>query len=297
MAEIFKIFAPAKVNWFLEIKGKRDDGFHEIETVMQAVDLFDELEFENISTPEIQFSCDLDLGDVKDNLVYRAAEAFRQEFAPNRGAKIHLTKVIPHGAGLGGGSSDAANAIVGLDRLWSICANKVDLERVAGKIGSDCSFFINGGISFCTGRGEQVAPMPDAEACNLVLLYPEFVCPTGKVYSNLAEYFPFVAERCYLFHDLEGPANCTNIAGAVFNRLQEPALAVGGDFAEAWNATSSEHGVKTRFVSGSGSTIAFLMEDNASALELRKSLEARQLGRVFAVKTLKRGTTWGEQWR
>ncbi|MHC4841929.1 MAG: 4-(cytidine 5'-diphospho)-2-C-methyl-D-erythritol kinase [Planctomycetota bacterium] len=292
MGEKLKILAPAKVNWFLEILGKREDGFHEIETVMQAVDLFDVLEIEDISEPCVRFTCDVDLGDPKDNLVYRAAEMFRQEFAPERGAAIHLTKKIPHGAGLGGGSSDAANAVVGLDRIWSICAKKIDIEQLVSKIGSDCAFFVGGGTAFCEGRGEIISPMQDVQKCDLVLLYPEFVCPTAQVYANLAEYLTFEPEYCYLAHALEEQANCTKIAGSIFNRLQDAALAVGGDFKKAWLETPSERGVLKRFVSGSGSTIAFLMEDRQSAEFLRESLEARKLGQIFVVQTIERGTVW-----
>ncbi|MCF6227736.1 MAG: 4-(cytidine 5'-diphospho)-2-C-methyl-D-erythritol kinase [Planctomycetes bacterium] len=293
MHEILKIMAPAKVNWFLEIKGKRDDGFHELETVMQAVDLFDELELTEIDSPEIRFSCDIDLGDPKQNLVYRAAEMFRQEFAPENGAAIHLKKIIPHGAGLGGGSSDATNAVVGLNKLWSVGVEKIDIERLVGKIGSDCAFFVDGGTSFCTGRGEIIASMPDAETCDIVLLYPQIVCSTAQVYSNLAQVLTFVPKYCYLFHGSEGRPNCTEISGSIFNRLQESALAVSEGLSETWNRTSEEAGVLSRFVSGSGSTIAFLMAGREQALKLRHTLDQRNLGRIFAVQTLKRGTVWG----
>lgn len=292
MPDQIKILAPAKVNWFLEIKGKRDDGFHEIETVMQTVNLFDELLIERIDSPEIIFSCDWDLGDPKNNLVYRAAELFRQEFAPDKGAKIHLIKNIPHGAGLGGGSSDAANAMIGLNKIWSVQAKTFELERLVGNIGSDCAFFIEGGTSFCTSRGEAVAPMPDVEMCDLVLLYPDSVCSTREVYSNLAQALTFVPQYCYLFHDFTGRANRTEIASSIFNRLQKHALEVSAHLADIHRRTDSEQGVLKKFVSGSGSTIAFLMEDSVSARVLAAKFENENLGQAYAVQTLERGTVW-----
>ncbi|MCA8946512.1 MAG: 4-(cytidine 5'-diphospho)-2-C-methyl-D-erythritol kinase, partial [Planctomycetes bacterium] len=105
------IKAPAKINWFLEILGKRPDGYHEIETVMQAIDLYDEITVSERSDTNLVLECDINLGDPKQNLVYRAAEILQQAHAPGRGAQIALKKRIPHGAGLGGGSSDAANAL------------------------------------------------------------------------------------------------------------------------------------------------------------------------------------------
>src|ERR671924_216147 len=154
------IKAPAKVNWFLEVLHRRPDGYHEIETVMQAVDLFDEITVDD-QPGRLELICDIDLGPIQKNLVFRAASLLQRTHAPGRGALIQLKKHIPHGAGLGGGSSDAANTLVALNRLWNLDLHKSALAKLAGEIGSDCAFFIEGGTAFCTGRGENVQPMPD----------------------------------------------------------------------------------------------------------------------------------------
>lgn len=289
---MLKILAPAKVNWFLEIKGKRPDGFHEIETVMQAIDLFDEITVEE-ADGGIALECNIDLGPAKDNLVYRAARLLQERHAPGRGARINLRKRIPHGAGLGGGSSDASNTLVALDRLWDLGLANSTLKELAGELGSDCAFFINGGTAICTGRGEVVTPIQDIAGLNLVILYPEEVIATGKVYDDLSRHLTYTPHNCYLFHDLPDEVDAVRMASLVANRLEESAIRVSERLQRIWGQTAGESGVLARFVSGSGSSIAFLMPDRPSADSLADSLSDRNLGRAFATKTLPRGVVWG----
>ena len=287
------IKAPAKVNWFLEIKGKRPDGYHEIETVMQCVSLFDEITVQDRPDGELHLDCNIDLGDPKTNLVYRAADLLRQTHAPQRGAHIALKKRIPHGAGLGGGSSDAANALVALNRLWSLNLHKNVLRDLVSRVGSDCAFFVDGGTAMCTGRGEVVEQLPDVAPQDLVILYPEEVCPTGPVYADLAERLTYTPRNCYLFHDLTVPVEPEQLAKGVFNRLQDSSLRVSGRLREVWAATAHEQDVLVRFVSGSGSSVVFLVADRKAAESLEGSLKERSLGRAFAVQTLPGGAVWG----
>ncbi|MCB9933245.1 MAG: 4-(cytidine 5'-diphospho)-2-C-methyl-D-erythritol kinase [Planctomycetes bacterium] len=285
------IKAPAKINWFLEVLGKRPDGYHEIATVMQTIDLFDEIAVSD--GPDLQLTCNIDLGEPRRNLVYRAAALLRDEHAPGRGARIALNKQIPHGAGLGGGSSDAANALIALNRHWGLGLHTQELQKLVSQVGSDCAFFIEGGTAICTGRGEIVEPIQDIVGVNLVILYPEDVCPTPKVYAELAGHLTYEPRDCYLFHHLTGTSKVSELASLVFNRLQEPALRVSTKLRDVWSVTAQETEVLVRFVSGSGSSIAFLMPSREAAERLALSLRDRQLGRVFAVKTLPHGAVWG----
>lgn len=159
------IDAPAKINLYLDILGRRDDGYHEIDTVMQTVDLSDRLELCARADGEIRLSVKgrTELVPADDtNLVLKAARALAQEagscpaagIAP--GADIVLHKRIPTGAGLGGGSSDAAAALVGLSRLWGIAPSPELFSSLAAGLGSDVPFFVNGGTARCRGRGEKV---------------------------------------------------------------------------------------------------------------------------------------------
>jgi 4-diphosphocytidyl-2-C-methyl-D-erythritol kinase len=286
------IKAPAKVNWFLEVLHKRPDGYHEIETVMQAIDLFDEISVED-QPGRLELTCNIDLGDPRDNLVFRAAELLRKAHAPQRGALITLTKHIPHGAGLGGGSSDAANALIALDRLWNLNLPTSVLREIVSRVGSDCAFFVGGGTALCTGRGEKVEQLPDITGVDLVILYPNEVCPTGPVYADLSQHLTYKRQNCYLFHDLPPEIDRVSLAALIMNRLQDSALRVSFGMRRVWNETAHEPKVLARFVSGSGSSIAFLMPERSSAVRLKDSLNARALGRAFAVKTLPRGAVWG----
>ncbi len=288
---MLKILAPAKINWFLEIVRKRDDGFHEIDTVMQSINLFDEITVED--APALSLHCSIDLGPVEHNLAFKAAALLQSTHAPSRGARITLSKHIPHGAGLGGGSSDAAATLVALNRLWDLRLEPGTLRELAARIGSDCAFFVEGGMARCTGRGEIVQPLPDAADIDLVILYPDEVCPTGPVYADAGSHLTGERNDCYFFHVAGDVSNRTELASRIFNRLQPSALRVSARLLQAWGQTATERGVLARFVSGSGSSIAFLMPDEQSANVLAAALRDRGLGQAFAARTLPRGVVWG----
>src|SRR5438045_6147000 len=157
------IAAPAKVNLFLEVLTKRPDGFHELETLMAAVDLFDTLEVRPGPAGEIDLECDPPgLPTGPENLVYAAADRLRRRAGrPGLGAAVRLTKRIPTRAGLAGGSSDAAATRVGLNRVWDLGLGKPEVAAVAAEVGSDVPFFVDGlPAAWCTGRGEVVTPEP-----------------------------------------------------------------------------------------------------------------------------------------
>ena len=166
------ISAPAKINLHLEVLGLRDDGFHELAMVMQSIDLADELECENTADGMLSLSCDqsgLSCGD--DNLIMRAARLLRERSGfKELGARMHLHKRIPIGAGLAGGSSDGAAALVGLNTLWGLGLGASQLERFAADLGSDMPFCIAGGTQLCFGRGERLEVLPEVTVPMGVLL-------------------------------------------------------------------------------------------------------------------------------
>ena len=178
--------APAKINLTLEVLGKRDDGYHEIRSIMQTIDLCDELSFE--MSAELFINCsDKDLPST-DNYVTKAAELLREFSGQRPGAKIRLHKVIPLSAGLGGGSSDAAATLVGLNKLWRTRASDVELSRLAQSIGSDVPFFIQGGTALAAGRGEIVAPLKKPAEGWVLLLHqalPVLAKKTARLYGAL----------------------------------------------------------------------------------------------------------------
>jgi len=191
-----QLFAPAKINLSLRVSGKRTDGFHEIETMIAPVSLCDELTIEKQSR-WIDFSCnDSSIPGGDDNLVVRAAKAFFETVKMKRGVAIALKKRIPHGAGLGGGSSDAASTLLALNEVFETKLSREALAKIAESIGSDVPFFIFQSPAVCKGRGELVAPIelrerlraaaraPIISGLSILLFKPEFGVPTAWAYQR-----------------------------------------------------------------------------------------------------------------
>jgi 4-diphosphocytidyl-2-C-methyl-D-erythritol kinase len=175
---------PAKVNLALEILGKREDGYHEISTVLQAIDLFDRLTVED--APDLSLATTdpaLPVGDA--NLVVRAARALGGAAGVRRGARIALDKRIPVAAGLGGGSSDAAATLVALNRLWGLRWSARRLGELAIGLGMDVPFFLGRGRALATGRGERLEPLPGDGGYALVLTNPNFPLSTREAYGRV----------------------------------------------------------------------------------------------------------------
>jgi 4-diphosphocytidyl-2-C-methyl-D-erythritol kinase len=171
---------PAKVNWFLNIVGKRKDGYHDIVSLMQCVSLCDEIVLEHSNTIDIR--CNLNI-PVQDNLVYQAANLLQKYSSYRKGAKIFLNKNIPVGAGLGGGSSDAAYALLGLNKLWGLGLRNTELSRMGSLLGSDIPFFFKGPAALVEGKGEQVKPMNIRSRFALLLVKPPVSVSTTWAYS------------------------------------------------------------------------------------------------------------------
>jgi 4-diphosphocytidyl-2-C-methyl-D-erythritol kinase len=176
--------ASAKVNLTLEVLGKREDGYHELATILQSVDLWDRLAVEPADSLSLVTS-DPALPTDEGNLVMRAARLLRDEAGVSRGARIRLDKRIPVAAGLGGGSSDAASTLWALNRLWGIRWPVKRLQELAERLGMDVPFFLGKGRAMATGRGERLAPLPAAGALALVLVNPNFPLSTRDVYQQV----------------------------------------------------------------------------------------------------------------
>lgn len=191
MAEL-TVWAPAKINLHLEVLGLRPDGFHELAMVMQSIDLLDGLELAPTADAQIHLSCDRPgLPTDSSNLIVRAGELLRARSGlPELGARIHLRKRIPIGAGLAGGSSDGAAALVGLNALWGLGFSAAELAALAAELGSDMPFCLDGGTQLCFGRGERLEPVaaPPAEGMAVLLLkHPEASVSTPWAYGRCRE--------------------------------------------------------------------------------------------------------------
>jgi 4-diphosphocytidyl-2-C-methyl-D-erythritol kinase len=181
-----RLMAPAKINWTLEVLGRRPDGFHEVKTVLQTIDLCDSLELESATELTLEASGE-GLPPPRENLTMRAARLLQERAGYSSGARMRLTKTIPVGAGLGGGSSDAAAALRGLDRLWGLALPHERLVELAAELGSDVPFFLRSGTALAEGRGERVTPLPDAPRTAMLVVVPPLSIPqkTRRMYSLL----------------------------------------------------------------------------------------------------------------
>lgn len=174
--------SPAKINLNLKILGKRPDGYHELQSILQAIDLFDEIEI-NLSSYD-QFSCsDPSLPLDEKNLVIKALNLFRETVQIPFFVRIHLIKNIPQEAGLGGGSSNSAHTLIALNKLLE--SPLKDLHPLAAKLGSDVNFFLVGGRALCEGRGEIVTPLKNETPESYWLVKPPFGCSTPLIFKNL----------------------------------------------------------------------------------------------------------------
>jgi 4-diphosphocytidyl-2-C-methyl-D-erythritol kinase len=276
--------APAKLNLFLEILGRRPDGYHEIETLMVAVNLHDRLTFADDPSGAVTLSCDdpaLPTGG--GNLVVKAAERLKAATGCPRGATIVLNKVVPAEAGLAGGSSDAAATLVALDRLWDLKTPPETLDAVAGEIGSDVPFFLRAPAAVCRGRGERVEAVPLNRTLHFVLVCPPFGVSTADVYRNLTPPDrPNPVEPVLDALAREGPAV---LGRSLFNRLQPTAEAIRpalGRVRDALAELVPSH-LDGALMSGSGSAYFGLARDPAAAADAARRLETLGLGRVRVV--------------
>jgi 4-diphosphocytidyl-2-C-methyl-D-erythritol kinase len=288
---ILRAEAPAKINRELRVGARRPDGYHAILSRFCSIDLADRLEVE--SADGFSFSTDGEAAPTDDsNLAVRAAKALAHRLGTMPKARLHVTKRIPVGAGLGGGSADAAATLVLLARLWNARLAPEELSELAAGLGSDVPFFLVGGEVDVAGRGERVQPREDAPSSDVVLLVPPFSVSTAEVYAAYDRLEPgrsralperLEVERSGRFF---GP---NDLAGAV---LQTDSRMV--NYLRAAEAVASEAAI-----TGTGSAIAL----SGTSGELRRLADRYPEVRLFACRTLGReeyrrktnpsgGTTW-----
>lgn len=183
---VIRVLAPAKLNLGLSVLGKRPDGYHNLLTIFQAIDLYDRLEFRaGRSGIELQVIGDPSVPKGEENLIARATEALARRHGKKPQVRIRVEKNIPAGAGLGGGSSDAAGTLLGLETLWGLEPDPIGLKELALELGSDVPFFLTGGTARGEGRGEILTPLPSPPEFAWLLAVPEFRFSTREVFGRL----------------------------------------------------------------------------------------------------------------
>ena len=265
-----RVWAPAKVNLFLEVLGRRPDGYHELATLMTAVSLYDTLELTGLAAGEVRLTCDHpSLSTGPENLVCRAAELVRQRAGRSDGVAVRLWKRIPLAAGLAGGSSDAAATLAGLNRLWHLGWGRAELAELGPQLGSDVAFFFSTPAAWCTGRGEVVEPLRLGRPLDFVLVCPPAGLSTAEVFRGVT-----VPERPFDGAGARAAAEGGDVEAlgrALFNRLQPAAERLCPAVAELGERLAGLHPAG-RLMSGSGSTVFALCRSPEEALLLSRAL-------------------------
>jgi len=243
----------AKINLFLEVSGKLPNNYHKVNTVLSSIDLFDKISYQVLDNPVIAFSCDNVTLNGHDNLVYRIAECIQKRYKVPMGIAIHLEKHIPISAGLGGGSSNAANCLISLNALWQLNLSREVIHNIAAEFGSDINFFLEGGTALGENRGEQISPMQDIMLDKVLLVNPNIPIPSSLAYKLVD--IPSPAQTRH-FDPLNLPQTC-------FNRL-EPGISKAFPVIDSALNTIRDYGAEVVMLSGSGSTCFGIFSDAAA---------------------------------
>jgi 4-diphosphocytidyl-2-C-methyl-D-erythritol kinase len=274
--------AYAKINLGLEVLGRRPDGYHELRSVLQTIDFHDRLSFERAPSGIHLTVVGADLPVGPDNLVHRAAHLLAEAAAWRGGAAIHLEKRIPPGAGLGGGSADAATTLLALDRLWGLGASAPELHRLASRLGMDVPFFLYGGTALAVGRGDEIYPLALGIDFPIVLILPDFSISTAAAYGSLrlTNQDPGLKLQHFAWST---PSVFTKL-GELVNDLEE---ATGGNSLsiQGYKKALLEQGAAISMMSGSGSSVYGIFHDEASARKAAGLLSLRGT-RALATRTL-----------
>ncbi len=287
MAVTLAYRAYAKINLYLDVLNKRRDGYHDIETIFQSVSLADELVFSERQS-RLSLACslpELDSGD--ENLVMRAAKLLRQRSGCRLGARIRLVKAIPIAAGLAGGSSDAATALLALNHLWELGWSRAQLHTLAQELGSDVPYCIVGGTVAATRRGDELRSLEPLPTTWFVLLHSDVSVSTTRVYSSpkltRRQDKPF-AGRTPTFRKTLRALESGHLEQVVFNRMEGPVFANHPHLANV-KRRLLDSGCLAAAMSGSGATLFGVCTSRKHATRIADSFTDYKTSVVCSVPT------------
>ncbi len=278
-----KVRSFAKINLGIEVLGVREDGYHEIRTLFQTIDLCDDLEFNLLNVPDIRLSgTDPNVPWDERNLIFRAARLLQQAFPNAAGIEVRVAKSIPAGRGLGGGSGNAALALLVLNELWKLGLDRPGLQRFARRLGADVPYFLEGGLCLGEGRGDELSPVDDLSVLYCVLALPFFPVSTSDIYGRLRLTSPdkdskinrFLARREF---------------GLLENRLEETVFSLYPRLKAIKNFFLQEEAVLS-LLSGTGSAVFGLFEKREKAARALAGLG--RTDQALLVETLSRKRYW-----
>ena len=279
----------AKINWSLRVLGKRDDGYHEIDTVLQTVSLHDTITFAETIDDGIRLWCDdVSVPVDETNLVWRATAALRARYSIRRGVKIRLEKRVPAEAGLGGGSSDAAATLIALAYWWGIETSADDLVPVAESLGSDVPFFLCGGTAGATGRGSVVEPLEDSPQKHLLVIKPNASISTAKAYRTLNRAALTSSDsKPILFHSRASNSSASIDLNSLHNDFEPIVFQLEPEIERA-KVALLKSGARAAMLSGSGSAVFGIFENQDAQERAIQAIELEAGWRAFPCKTVGR---------
>jgi len=278
------VYACAKINLTLEVTGRRGDGYHEIATVLQEVDLKDTLTFK--AHRGLTLDCHIPDLEPSQNLAFKAAELLREEAGSRKGAAIRIKKRIPPAAGLGGGSSDGVATLKALNELWGLKLPASRLLELASKLGSDTAFFVHGGTALGEGRGDAITPLPPLPKSWVVLFKPPVAVPQDKTKSLYAALRPSHfsngqhTRRAIEMLDRQEDVSSLPLFN-VFEQVAEDVYAGLG----RWRRRFLDLGAGNVHLAGSGPTLFTISRDKAKLDRVYRSLVAEGL-ETYLVQTV-----------
>ncbi|MCP4651776.1 MAG: 4-(cytidine 5'-diphospho)-2-C-methyl-D-erythritol kinase [Candidatus Omnitrophica bacterium] len=253
-----KLLSPAKINLYLNITGKYNKEFHAIESIFERISLFDEISIQTTKDESIKFSCNNKILETKDNLCIRAAQLIKDKYKIPFGFNIKLKKKIPIGAGLGGGSSNAATTLIGINSLLKLKLSKKQLYDLGSKLGSDINFFLSeSSFAFISGRGEQVSPFKGKKLYHLVV-WPGVSLSTAKVYKTYQGKLTKFLSNVNILVYAVGKGDIALIKNSIFNALERSALSLLGELSKI-KEYFNEYSLDFR-VTGSGSALYAVLD-------------------------------------
>ena len=279
----------AKINWRLHVLGRRGDGFHELRTIFQTVTLHDTLRFAARADAELRLTSDSkDIPVDESNLILRAAVALKDRSGIRKGASLHLEKIIPVEAGLGGGSSNAAVALIGLARLWDIEITKRELTEIAVSLGADVPFFLTGGTALGTGQGTEVSPINEVVAEYLLIVKPQAKVSTAEAYKALNSPALTKVESDIILSISRADEQFTDsYPEALHNDFEPVVFPLKPEIARAKDALL-QLGARSALLAGSGSSVFGVFDKAQAQGRAVEVLKKESDWRIFPCATLTR---------
>ncbi len=286
---IFTLPSFAKINWTLHVLGRRADGYHDIRTIFQTITLHDTLSFAPAPDEQLQLTCNVPgIPTNETNLIHRAARALQQRYGISKGAFIGLDKRIPAMGGLGGGSSNAAVALLGLTQLWKLSPTRDELMQIGATLGADVPFFFVGGTALGTGLGTEVTPLDEVKIIRLLIVTPDVGVSTAEAYQALderaltkhvANTILFSSRADDPFAD-SFPEDLHNDFEAVVFRLEPEIERVRDALVAA--------GARQALMTGSGASVFGVFDNEVARQSAMQVLESEKKWRVFECQTFAR---------